>query len=325
MTEATQHQYGPPLPGDITYPRAGSRAAFGYQRSPTHVHQGIDLRAPLGTPWQAVADGVIRHTRTGPDDPTRGFAGYGRIAVLEHIDEATGRPVQWLYAHGQDVGVHVGDQVRRGDILGHVGNSQYTHEDPTLDGRMAPHLHLEASTHTYPQGSEARTRVDPATLLRALSSSRRGPASPPVRRPSPGVASADFRRALMRRLALTDQAVSRASAELSRAGYPAPAALLLETWTRLREPILAALRRPGPVAAIQSAVNAWLAELRELATQARALVPALSSRISRLEAYLLGLWQHAIDWARQTAGALAAAGGMGLLMVALLFLWSKSK
>jgi septal ring factor EnvC (AmiA/AmiB activator) len=169
--------YGPPLEGSFRWPRG-----FGVQRTATHRHQGLDFDVPEGRKWLAIADGTIEHAL---NEPGPRFSGYGRVVVLRFVD-ADGTTKRALYAHGKDVAVTAGQQVRKGTVLGLVGRSQFrsrraleraripvppgytpSQDDgagspPRANGsRMSPHLHFEISTAAYPQGSEAPTRVDP--------------------------------------------------------------------------------------------------------------------------------------------------------------------
>ncbi|NER79680.1 MAG: M23 family metallopeptidase [Leptolyngbya sp. SIO1D8] len=85
------------------------------------IHQGIDFRGPIGMPVYATADGVVTKAEFS--------GGYGRHVVIDHgYDHST------LYAHMSVIEVDVGDEVKRGDIIGALGNS----------GRSSgPHLHYE--------------------------------------------------------------------------------------------------------------------------------------------------------------------------------------
>jgi murein DD-endopeptidase MepM/ murein hydrolase activator NlpD len=130
---------------------------FGYRRSATHVHQGVDIAAPRGTPVRAPAAGriVAAHSTWA-----RGFTGYGRVVVLrtelEHMP-----PLYMLFAHLESVGVQEGQQVQAGDVLGTVGASQFSEPTRTNDFTSGPHLHWEVSHQPYPMGSEAANRIDP--------------------------------------------------------------------------------------------------------------------------------------------------------------------
>ena len=137
-----------------TFPRTGN-LAFGARRSATHVHQGIDLPRPEGTPVFAVADGVVEHAS---DVWAPGFNGYGAHVVIAHQDGTRA-----LYAHLQRTTVPKGRHVLAGELIGHVGRTTFTKDDPTRESG-GPHLHLEISPRPYPQPSEA-PRLDPVAWL----------------------------------------------------------------------------------------------------------------------------------------------------------------
>lgn len=85
------------------------------------VHSGIDFRGPIGLPVMATAEGLIVNAEH--------ISGYGKHIVIEH-----GYGHSTLYAHLADINVQVGDRVKRGDIIGTLGNT----------GRSSgPHLHYE--------------------------------------------------------------------------------------------------------------------------------------------------------------------------------------
>lgn len=83
------------------------------------LHDGIDFRGPIGTPIYATANGVVVTARYS--------GGYGKHVRIDH-----GYGYETLYAHLNAVNVSVGDTVRRGDLIGELGNT----------GRSSgPHLH----------------------------------------------------------------------------------------------------------------------------------------------------------------------------------------
>ncbi|MCT4623697.1 MAG: M23 family metallopeptidase [Schleiferiaceae bacterium] len=87
------------------------------------MHWGMDFSAKTGTPIFATGDGKISNDRK------IGGSGYGKYVVIDH-----GYGYQTLYAHMSKVSVKKGQKVKRGDIIGYVGNT----------GRsVAPHLHYE--------------------------------------------------------------------------------------------------------------------------------------------------------------------------------------
>lgn len=86
-------------------------------------HNGVDLRAPIGTPIYSVAAGTV--TVAGPRDP----GGFGQAVYITH-DDGT---VAW-YGHINSWTVHVGQHVRAGDQIATVGSR---------GNSTGPHLHLE--------------------------------------------------------------------------------------------------------------------------------------------------------------------------------------
>lgn len=92
------------------------------------MHTGLDISAPIGTPVHATADGVVSlAARDG---------GYGRLVVVDH-----GNGYKTFYAHLSRMDVIEGQEIRRGDTLGAVGNT----------GRSTgPHLHYEVRLHSTP-------------------------------------------------------------------------------------------------------------------------------------------------------------------------------
>lgn len=84
-------------------------------------HTGIDISAAKGTPVYATADGVV--TRENPG------SGYGIVVVINH-----GYSYKTLYAHLSKKAVKPGQKVKRGDVIGYVGNTGLS---------FGPHLHYE--------------------------------------------------------------------------------------------------------------------------------------------------------------------------------------
>jgi len=114
--------------------------AFGSRRilngQPRNQHSGEDIAAPLGTPVKATNEGVVRMV----DDHF--FSGKG--VILDH-----GLGLFTMYFHLDWTGVKEGTRVKRGDVIGTVGQS----------GRATgPHLHWGA----WLNGA----RVNPVSLAR---------------------------------------------------------------------------------------------------------------------------------------------------------------
>ncbi len=101
-------------------------SGFGWRSDPftkaNKRHMGMDFSAPKGTPVFASGDGVIERA-------DQSAAGYGKHIRVNH-----GFGYVSLYAHLSNYNVKKGQRVKRGDLIGFVGNT----------GRsQAPHLHYE--------------------------------------------------------------------------------------------------------------------------------------------------------------------------------------
>ncbi len=84
-------------------------------------HEGIDFTAEIGTPIYATADGIIE--RAGVQ------SGYGNAVVIDHQNG-----YKTLYAHQSKIKAKEGQVVKRGEIIGYVGNTGLS---------SGPHLHYE--------------------------------------------------------------------------------------------------------------------------------------------------------------------------------------
>jgi murein DD-endopeptidase MepM/ murein hydrolase activator NlpD len=127
-------------------PRAGSkflwpvkgRVILGYGPKRDGLHNdGINIKAPRGTPVRAAENGVVAYT----GNELRGF---GNLLLIKHAGG-------WVtaYAHAEQITVRRGDTVRRGETIGRVGASGSV---------TSPQLHFEVR-----KGTRA---VDPLSLLR---------------------------------------------------------------------------------------------------------------------------------------------------------------
>jgi len=101
-------------------------SGFGWRTHPIYkvkkMHTGIDFAASIGTPIYATADGTVAEVSVQ-------FSGYGKMVVIDH-----GFGYKTRYAHMHEFSVHSGQNVKRGDLIGYVGNTGLS---------TAPHLHYE--------------------------------------------------------------------------------------------------------------------------------------------------------------------------------------
>ncbi len=101
-------------------------SGFGWRNDPftkaRKRHKGMDFTAPRGTAVYATGDGVVIRA-------DQGSAGFGKHIRIDH-----GFGYITLYAHLSNYNVRRRQKVKRGDLIGFVGNT----------GRsQAPHLHYE--------------------------------------------------------------------------------------------------------------------------------------------------------------------------------------
>jgi len=107
---------------DLTRTASG----FGMRMHPIYKilmpHNGMDFTAPLGTEVYATGDGTVSDVQSSQ-------RGYGKHIIINH-----GFGYTSTYAHLNDFNVRRGQKVRRGDVIGYVGNTGTS---------VANHLHYE--------------------------------------------------------------------------------------------------------------------------------------------------------------------------------------
>ncbi|MFZ9262868.1 MAG: M23 family metallopeptidase [Chitinophagaceae bacterium] len=101
-------------------------SGFGYRIDPLYktvkFHPGLDFTAPQGTPVYATADGIVRVAGNLGN-------GYGNHIVIDH-----GYSYNTLYGHLFRLKAKRGQAVKRGEVIGYVGNTGKS---------TGPHLHYE--------------------------------------------------------------------------------------------------------------------------------------------------------------------------------------
>lgn len=105
---------------------SASKYFYNIGRYKTPTHNGIDLKASLGTPIYAAEDGEV--VAVGNQDLYCYKGAYGKYVVIRHYNNLT-----TLYAHLSLQTVKKGDIVKRGDIIGYSGSSGFA---------TGPHLHF---------------------------------------------------------------------------------------------------------------------------------------------------------------------------------------
>lgn len=101
-------------------------SGFGYRIHPIYktsiMHEGIDFSAPIGTEIYATGNGTVAKTEYNG-------RGYGNNVVINH-----GFGYNTLYGHMSRFAVRPGQKIKRGDIIGYVGNT---------GSSTGPHVHYE--------------------------------------------------------------------------------------------------------------------------------------------------------------------------------------
>jgi murein DD-endopeptidase MepM/ murein hydrolase activator NlpD len=108
-------------------------SGFGYRIDPVYkvvkFHAGLDFAAPIGTPIYATADGVVTKADYN-------VGGYGNHIIINH-----GYGYETLYGHMYRMKARVGEQVKRGEVIGYVGSTGKS---------TGPHCHYEVHKNGKP-------------------------------------------------------------------------------------------------------------------------------------------------------------------------------
>src|SRR3989440_5340050 len=126
------------------FPLGSEHGALAYnaQRFTQNHHLGDDLNgiggenSDLGDPIYAVADGRVLLARDGGP-------GWGNVIIVLHayMEKGERKFVQSYYGHVEEMLVHAGEEVQRGQQIATVG---------TANGRYVAHLHFEMREFTTP-------------------------------------------------------------------------------------------------------------------------------------------------------------------------------
>jgi murein DD-endopeptidase MepM/ murein hydrolase activator NlpD len=135
---------------EFTYPY-GSRGDGRYV-----LHTGVDIGNPMGTPVQAVADGMVVFAGSDSEQvfgPRPNY--YGNLVVMQPDGAPEAEPVYVLFGHLDTVLVASGERVTAGQVVGLVGMTGIA---------IGPHLHMEVRQG---ENSYEATR-NPELWLRSL-------------------------------------------------------------------------------------------------------------------------------------------------------------
>ncbi len=128
LTAATMNIGYDYVGGEMAWPVPGHTritSNFGMRTHPItgvyKLHTGVDISASIGDLFIAANDGVVAKAEYN--------TAYGNMVLINH-----GGGVSTLYAHGSEILVEVGQEVKRGDPVLKVGSTGYS---------TGPHAHFE--------------------------------------------------------------------------------------------------------------------------------------------------------------------------------------
>ena len=93
------------------------------------VHRGVDISAEVGTPVEALADGLVVYADNG-------VPGYGNLLVMVHAGGEVSS-----FAHLSEIHVPAGALVEAGQVIAATGNTGLS---------RGPHLHFEWRVNGFP-------------------------------------------------------------------------------------------------------------------------------------------------------------------------------
>ena len=120
------------LPVSLKNPRTRLSSSFGYRVHPMYktvkLHAGMDFGGAIGTPIYATGNGKVIYAGLQK--------GYGKSILIDH-----GFNYKTQYAHLDSYNVKTGQKVKRGDIIGYMGNTGMS---------TGPHVHYEVRKNGAP-------------------------------------------------------------------------------------------------------------------------------------------------------------------------------
>lgn len=106
----------------LSHPTRGGLMTSGYGERWNSFHKGIDIAGDIGDDVFAAMDGEVIYAEYNN-------GGYGNLIIVKHEDN-----MSTYYGHLSKYYVEVGDKIKKGDVIGAVGNTGFS---------TGPHLHFE--------------------------------------------------------------------------------------------------------------------------------------------------------------------------------------
>lgn len=129
ISDSQKHWQGP----FMRLPRSATRSGFGDQRTYRYGGKRVDQQSHLGIDLASVSNAPIPAANAGKVVYAQRLGIYGRMVVIDH-----GWGLFSMYAHLNSFEVKEGQQVQKGDIIGHTGMTGLAGGD---------HLHFSVLVH----------------------------------------------------------------------------------------------------------------------------------------------------------------------------------
>jgi len=145
--------------GTLRWPLDVVRVSSRFGQRGRHFHEGIDLKAAIGTPVYSAESGTVLYAASR-------IRGYGKMVVIRHAGAAKG--LATIYAHNSKLLVRPGQKVKKGQkiaISGQTGKSN------------GPHLHFEIRSGV--------AAIDPEILLKQPKVTKAASLREPIQKAKP--------------------------------------------------------------------------------------------------------------------------------------------
>lgn len=113
----------------LNQPTRGGYLTSGYGERWNSFHKGIDIAGNTGDDVLVALNGEVIYSQYND-------GGYGNLIIVKHEND-----MNTYYGHLDDFYVNVGDVVKKGDVIGAIGNTGFS---------TGPHLHFELRVNNNP-------------------------------------------------------------------------------------------------------------------------------------------------------------------------------